>query len=343
MSVLSRKIITLILLVITLAGCSAGKNNPVSETGYFLGTIVKITVYDDVSEDIFTKSFNIIQSYENMLSRNIPDSEISGINSMAGIGEVKVSEDTYSLLEKGIAYSVLSDGRFDISVGPLVSLWGIGTDNARVPGNEEISNALQLTGYKKIKLNSRNRSAELPEKGMEIDCGAVAKGFIADRVSDFLKEEGIKSAIINLGGNILTIGTKPDKSPFRIGIQDPSDTRGEYIGIAEINGKSLVTSGIYERYFEADGIRYHHILDSETGYPVNNNVQSISVLTDLSADGDALSTALFSMGIKDGLLFAESYENLEILYISKENKIFMTDGFSKIFTLRNSNYSIASE
>ena len=341
MSVLKKVIPLFILAVLLGAGCSKKNQGSVSETGYYLGTIVKISLYDKVPEGIFTEIFTLISDYENRLSRNIPESEISEINRQAGIKPVKVSDDTFSLLEKGIWYSGIQGSSFDITIGPLVSLWGIGTENAGVPELPEIKTALSKIDYKKLILDKNSSSAFLTEEGMEIDCGAIAKGYIADRVADLLKKKGIGSAIINLGGNVLTIGSKPDKKLFRIGIQDPDNTRGEYIGIAEIEGKSLVTSGIYERYFEKDGIRYHHILDPETGYPVNSRILGITVLTDDSVDGDALSTTLFTMGIEKGLEFAEKTENTEVLFVSDNRKIYMTKGFKQVFTLKSSFYQHA--
>ncbi len=341
MKLFLRKIIPLFLLVLISSGCTGKNTEPVSETAFYLGTIVKISIYSKAPEGIFEKAFSLINRYENKLSRNIAESEISEINSNAGTGKVQVSEDTFDLIEKGIKYSGLSGGRFDISIGPLVSLWGIGTENARVPGEDEIIKSRGKTDYTKILLNREHRTVMLTEEGMAIDCGAIAKGFIADRVLELLESEGVESAIINLGGNILTLGSKPGGILFRIGVQDPSDTRGEYIGIAELDGKSLVTSGIYERYFEQDGVRYHHILDPDTGYPVDNHVTGISVLTDKSVDGDALSTTFFAMGIEQGLEYASSDDNIEVLFVSDDNRLYMTDGFKNIFTLKNHEYSIA--
>ena len=340
-----RKIITLILLTVLLgSGCRGRSSEPVTETGYYLGTIVRITIYDEkIPEGIFTEIFNLIIDYENRLSRNIEESEISEINRNAGLKPVEISDTTFTLLEKGLNYSSVPGSSFDITIGPLVSLWGIGTEDAKLPEYPEIKKAMEKVDYKKLILDKNRSTAYLTEKGMEVDCGAIAKGYIADRAADLLKAKKITSAIINLGGNVLVIGGKPDNKFFRIGIQDPDDTRGEYIGIAEIEGKSLVTSGIYERYFEKDGIRYHHILDPETGYPVKSSILGITVLTDNSVDGDALSTTLFTMGIEKGLELAEKTENTEVLFVSDKGKLYMTKGFSDIFTLKSSRYTLEEE
>ena len=334
-----KKIILLFLLTFILSGCTDRGNKVITETGYYLGTIVKISIYDKAPDNIFTEVFSLISDLENTLSRNIDESEISIINRNSGLKSVKVSDDTFSILEN--KYARISNGKFDFTIGPLVSLWGIGTESAGVPELSEIADALKLVNSRNLLLDRENQTVFLTKKGMEIDAGAAAKGYIADRVSDYLKNKGIKSAIINLGGNILTIGTKPDGRLFRIGIQDPDDTRGEYIGIAELDNKSLVTSGIYERYFEENGRKYHHILDPETGFPVENNILGISVITENSVDGDVLSTTLFLMGIDKGLEYAEKKDGIEVLFISDKREIFMTEGFSRIFKLSSSKYKIS--
>ena len=343
MSLFLKKILPLVILLAVTGGCSRGENEVQSESGIYLGTIVKISIYDSAPEGIFERIFTLIQDFENKFSRNIPESEISAINSNSGKNGIAVSEDTFNLVEKGIEYSEISDGKFDLSIGPLVSLWGIGTENAKVPSENEINKILKLTDYRKIELDRSRLTVRLAEENMEIDCGAIAKGYIADRIADLLVSEGVKSAIINLGGNILTIGSKPDGVSFRIGIQDPSDARGVYIGIVNLKGKSIVTSGIYERYFEENGKRYHHILDPDTGSPVKNRILGISVITEKSVDGDALSTTLYTMGVEKGLIYAGNDKNIEVLYVTDENEIHMSDGFKDLFKLKSSKYSVASE
>jgi thiamine biosynthesis lipoprotein len=341
---LSLKIILpLLILPVIMGGCSRTEYEVESESAIYLETIVKISIYDSAPEGVFNRIFTLIQDFENKFSRNIPESEISAINSNSGKNGIPVSEDTFNLIKKGLEYSKISGGKFDLSIGPLVSLWGIGTENAKVPPESEIIKTLKLTDYRKIELDKNSFNVGLADKNMEIDCGAIAKGYIADRTADLLKSEGVKSAIINLGGNILTIGSKPDGTPFRIGIQDPSDVRGEYIGIVTLIGKSIVTSGIYERYFEENGERYHHILDTDTGYPVINRILGISVITDKSVDGDALSTTLYTMGVEKGLIYAGNDKDIEVLYVTDENEIHMSEGFKDHFNLKSSKYSVVAE
>jgi len=371
----------------TMSGCSgengnAGeKSQPVTESRFMLGTLVDLTIYEGENSTVFRKAFNLISEYENMLSRNIDTSEISLINKNAGKLPEPVSVDTLYAINKGLDYSVLTDGLFDISIGPLVTLWGIGTESARLPSDPEIKRAVELTDYKKIFITSdTNSSPGLPagsksadvetaenntsksltknlltsgetvfsgksvflsKEGMAIDLGAVAKGFIADKVLELFKANGVKSAIINLGGNVLLLGTKPEGIPFKIGIQNPFDLRGSYLGIIKASDLSIVTSGIYERYFEADGKKYHHILNPKTGYPVENDIMGISVITGKSIDGDCLSTSLFMLGSVKAVDLVEKLENTEAVIITKDKKIILSSGAEKIFSLIDNDFTIS--
>ncbi len=366
----------------TLSGCNAGKKNqPVTESRFLLGTLVDLTVYEGENGTVFRKAFNLISEYENMLSRNIETSEISLINKNAGKFPASVSEDTLYAIKKGLEYSVLTEGLFDISIGPLVTLWGIGTESARLPTDPEIKKAVELTDYKKIfitadKIKSPgfqadSQSAEvkttegglddsrtnnaitagdavpagesvfLGKEGMAIDLGAVAKGFIADKVLELFEANGVKSAIINLGGNVLLFGSKPGGIPFKIGIQNPFDVRGSYLGIIKASDISIVTSGIYERYFEADGKKYHHILNPKTGYPVENDIMGISVITGKSIDGDCLSTSLFMLGSVKAIDLVENLENTEAVIITKEKKIILSSGAEKMFSLIDNDFTVS--
>jgi len=222
-------------------------------------------------------------------------------------------------------------------------LWGIGTQDAKVPSAAEINSLIGLIDYQKIKLTSSKNMVFLEEKGMEIDLGAIAKGFIADKVYELFKEDGVKGAIINLGGDVRLLGRKPDSSDgklFRIGIQDPFEKRGVPVGIYEGENISIVTSGVYERYYEEDGIKYHHIFDPKTGYPVDNDIMGISVITQEAIDGDAISTSLFFLGSKEALALAEKLKDIEVIIITKDKKIILSKGIGAKFTLINNDFII---
>ncbi len=338
-----RYFIALLILtaVFTFTGCgNKADSKPVTESSFQLGTLVELTLYSGPGRQVFKKAFELISAYENTLSRNIESSEVSEINRNAGISPVVVSSDTFFVIEKGLYYSSLTGGLFDISIGPLVSLWGIGSEDARLPTPDEIASALALVDHSKVRLTAGENSVFLEKEKMAIDLGAAAKGFIADKVLELLTENSVKSAIINLGGNVVLLGRKPDGRLFRIGIQNPFDTRGSYLGILEGENVSIVTSGIYERYFEEGGKRYHHILNPDTGYPVENDIMGISVITEKSVEGDCLSTSLFMLGSEKALQLVESLENTEALIITKDKKIYLSSGIGNRFTLTDSQFSI---
>lgn len=316
---------------------------PVEQTDFILGTIISLKLFDYAEDAYFADSFEALRAIERRMTindANPAESEVMQINENAGIQPVKVSDDTFEVIKNGIRYSELSDGRFDLSVGILVKLWNIGTDYAAIPAQEEIDARLPLVDYSKIELNEAEKTVFLKEKGMIIDLGGIAKGFGADVVSGLLYDYGVRSAIVNLGGNVLVMGEKPDGSPWRIGVQNPFSERGEYLGIATITDKTIVTSGVYERYFEEDGKRYHHILDTTNGYPVENGLVGVSIIADISMDADALSTAVFSLGPEKGKALVESIDGIDAIFVMKDYSITMTEGAKAFFELTDSNFHI---
>ncbi len=244
--------------------------------------------------------------------------------------EFTVSDILYEILEKGLYYSEKSKGVFDITIEPESSLWDFTSDNRKVPEDTKIKEAVKLTGYKNAALEDRKLVLEKP--GMGIELGAIAKGFIADKLKEYLKENGVTSGTVNLGGNVLCIGKKPDNSPFRIGIQHPFENRNEVITAVKAEDISVVSSGIYERYFIQDGKMYHHILDPSTGYPYNNGLVAVTIISGKSVDGDALSTTCFAMGLEKGLEFASSLENVYAVFITEDEKLHYSEGFKEMET-----------
>lgn len=313
---------------------------PISKSDFCLGTVVDITIYDKASEDTFTDVFNILKRIENRMSLNLENSEICNINKNAGKEEVKVSPETFSVIKRGKYYSSLSNGHFDISIGPLVKLWGIGSDNARLPSPDEINSTIKKIGYKDIILDEANCSVKLAREGMMLDLGAIAKGYAADEIAQYLKSKNIQNAIINLGGNVYAMGSNPNSKPWNIGIQNPIDSRGKNIGLIHVRNKTVVTSGVYERYFEKDGKKYHHILSPFTGYPVDNSLVSVSIVADKSIDADGLSTTIFSMGLKDGSKLIESLGGVDAIFITKDNNIYITSGLKGNFSITDDNFKL---
>lgn len=348
---ISKRSIIIVLLLITVGFLSISykfmsensfkntkSNIPHSKSGYFLGTFINIKLYGDSSDKIFENVFEILKEIESKMSVNIDNSEVAIINKNAGKSKVMVSPDTFYVIEKGKYYSNLSKGHFDVSIGSLVKLWGIGSDSAKVPEAAEIEKCKSMINYMDISLDNVNRTVMLKNQGMIIDLGGIAKGYAADKITQYLVSEGIQNAIINLGGNVYVLGANPDGKDWSVGIQNPFEPRGQYLGIVHIKNKSVVTSGIYERYFEKDGKRYHHILNPFSGYPVENSLVSTTIISDRSIDGDALSTTVFTLGLTEGMKLIESLDNIDAIFITNENKVYMTSGIKDIFTLTNTQF-----
>jgi len=313
-----------------------------SQNSYQLNTIITLSIYADkeVPNDVFTNLFEGIAYYEKMISKTVVDSELSQINTNAGIQPVEVSKEMFEIVSKGVVYAEQSDGLFDISIGPVVTLWGIGTDTAAVPAEADLKSQMALVDYKKIILDEATQSIFLPELGMALDLGAIAKGYIADRVKDLIIENGYDSAIINLGGNVLTVGVKPNGANWGIGIRDPEIDAVKELGAISVQGRSIVSSGVYERFFTVGDKRYHHIINPYTGYPEDNSLLSVSIISEYSVDGDALSTTVFLLGLEEGYEFIESLEGIDAVFITKDKSIYVTSGMQENFVLLNEDYTI---
>lgn len=355
------KMITLLFVMTFLGACGSRKENQVSEPPetaeglrkdpyaqeqFLLGTYTRIRVYDEGKEAALAPAFERIKVLGDKITINEPGSEIDEINENAGIKPVEVSPEIYQLVKKAKGYSVESEGAFNLVIGGITQLWRIGFDDARKPSQAEIDQALKTLDYNKVQLDDEKETVYLEEKGMIIDLGAIAKGYIADEVAMVLRKEGVTSGIIDLGGNVLVLGhsNRGADQPWKIGIQDPNDARGSVIGSIEETDKTVVTSGIYERYLELDGEKYHHIFDTKTGYPVDNDVASVSIITDHSIDGDALTTLVFAKGIEKGLQFVEEKTpaGTDAIFISHEGEVYVTSGIKETFELNpESEYKMA--
>lgn len=320
-------IFILSLLVSQLAGCGAKseKAEPRTYTHLCFDTVCQITIYSSYSQkesDIVNTCFEMCDKYDNLFSKHNKKSELSKINSHKS-EYVKVSNETIEIIQNSIYYSTLSGGSFDITISPIADLWDI-NNNPHIPKKNEISNALKYVNYKDILI--KDNVVQLSKKQQSMDLGGIAKGFVADRLKAYLKEKKISSAIINLGGNILTIGDNNNQY-FTIGIKKPfgkSDT--DCSAKLKIKDKSVVTSGVYERYFKENNKLYHHILDPKTGYPVDNNLYSVTIISEKSEEGDALSTAIFVMGLEDGLSLINTLDDIYAVFITHDYKIHLSDG-----------------
>ncbi|MBC5995645.1 FAD:protein FMN transferase [Romboutsia ilealis] len=338
---------TAIVFVITfLLYNSSNTKNKYSREYYYLGTINEVTILGinkSKSEKLLNHCDEILKDIENKMSDTIPGSDVSKINNNAGSNFVNVSDDTFFVIKEAIRYSNLSDGNFDITIGPISDLWGIGTKNSNVPSVEEIQNILDLVDYKNIILDESNKSIKLNKSNMRIDLGAIAKGYAADIIVDYLKANNVKSAIVNLGGNIYTLGSKNHKDPFTVGIQDPTLPRGNSIGNIKTTNKSVVTSGIYERYIQKGNKIYHHILNPYSGYPFENELSSVTIISNKSIICDALSTSVFGLGLEKGFDLIESLDNVDAILITKNKEIYLTSNIKNKFNLTDNSFKIINK
>lgn len=337
----------LFLSLFLLIGCNSTlEDEPVlletpSEAREFLmGTYIVLRVYDEGKEEALEQAILRIEELDNKLSSNASNSEIDAINQAAGERAVEVSEDVYPLIKTSVKYSSIPNSGFDYTVGAITDLWRIGFDDARVPSDAEIQSVLPLVDHEKVELNDDDRTVFLLEEGMRIDLGAIAKGYIADEVVAVFEEHDVTTAIIDLGGNVVVMGNSPtrDTGGFNVGVQDPFSSRGEIIGSINLKDKTVVTSGIYERYIEDGDKKYHHLMNPQTGYPFENNLAGVTIITDKSVDGDAYSTVVFGFGLEEGLEFVNQQDGVEGVFVSVDKEIFTSDGLTDKFNLTDESY-----
>ena len=326
-------VIPFLALLSVFTACSRRGGIVGAQGEFAIGTYCQIDLFEEGRPDLYNRLFTRLAELDSIFSANRDDSELSKINQNAGRKAVEISPELYTVLERALYFAQATEGAFDPTVGPLVKLWGIGTENARIPPDEEIQAALALVDYRDLELkeNASGRpgiagTAFLKREGMALDLGAIAKGYAADELVKILNKENIKRAIIDLGGNIYVWGSKDNGDPWLIGIQDPLSERGNYLGVLELKGSiSVVSSGVYERFLTGgDGKRYHHIMElsesgkGKRGYPSENNLLSTTVIAVSSMDADALSTSCFVLGYEKGLALAMA-NGAEIIFIEETN------------------------
>ena len=354
------------ILVLFFSGCAPSGSSGGPESEYLMGTICTINLFEQGKPALYAGVFGRLRELEDILSANREGTDLDMVNKNAGLAPVKVRPELIYVLGKALEYAEKSGGSFDPSVGPLVKLWGIGTDKAHVPGEEEIREALGLINYRDVEINREAGTVFLKRPGMAVDLGAIAKGYAADEVVKLLAQEGVERAIIDLGGNIYAMGEKKtektfgdvikglvpggagkeavnDKSFWRIGVQDPRETRGTYIGILKVKNRTIVTSGGYERFFDEGGKRYHHILSTENGFPIENGLLSVTIVADNSIDADALSTSAFTLGWERGRDLIASIPGAEGIFVFDDLSVRIMPGLEKDFSLTAAEYHISDE
>lgn len=342
----------LVCPILLFTGCqnttgtsTATEKEPISISSIKLNTAIQITIYDSQDKSLLDDCLALCDRYELIFSRTNENSELYKLNHRISDSAVSnqtietqttpyqvngttntwyISEYLAALLSEGLDITRESDGAFDIAIAPLTSLWDFTAEDPKAPDDADIQKVLPLCSSDGVTIDGQDIT--LPSDDIQFDVGAIAKGYIADRLKDFLVKKGVNSAIINLGGNVLCIGSKPNGTPFKIGIQKPFADRNETEAVMDITGKSVVSSGIYERCFKQGGKLYHHILNPQTGYPYENGLISVTIISDQSVDGDALSTTCFALGLEDGLKFAEK-KGVQAVFITEDYELHYTDGF----------------
>jgi len=329
---------TILGLAFTFASCA----EPLPpQTEFVIGTVCNVNLFEKGSKDAYKEIFDRLREIELRMSANAGGTEVDAINKAAGINPVAIHADTLEVIKAALHYAALSDGAFDPTVGPIVKLWNIGSDDARIPSRAELAQSLPLINWRDVVIDEKAKTAFLSRKGMRLDLGAIAKGFAADEVARIIEKRHIPRAIIDLGGNVLAYGSKKGNLPWRVGVQDPSGARGSYIGILEITNKTMVTSGVYERFFIENGIRYHHILSTRDGYPVQNKLLSVTIVADQSIDADGLSTTVFALGYEKGEKLVESLQGVDAIFVFEDLSIRASPGASKSFRITNPNFHLA--
>ena len=320
-----KRIFVVFLCLFLLSGCAAGGNAGASSTRYLtaMDTVMSLTAYGENRDGALERSVAEIQRLDNLLSIGNENSDISRLNREKNAA---LSPDTWSLLSQALDLAQDTQGVFDPTVYPLVKLWGFYDKDYHVPTRQELSEALALVDYREVSLSQESCGASL-ENGQQIDLGGIGKGFASQRVTELLRDAGVTSAMVSLGGNIQCLGAKPDGSPWNIGIRDPFGE--ELYATVRVTDKAVITSGGYERYFEDPETHniYRHILDPRTGFPAEKGLSSVSIVTSDGTLGDGLSTALYIMGLEDATAYWQTHrEAFEAVFITDDGSLYATEG-----------------
>ncbi len=293
-----------------------------------MDTVIEITAYGQNVDTAVKAAFAEFKRIQVMSDHYNPDSQVSKINRMAGISTVPVDQDLIRMINYSIDISQKTDGAFDISIGPLTELWGIGHKGDFVPSQGEIDKVLPLVDYRMIQVDATKGTVYLPKVGMKLDLGGVAKDYALNRAVEILKAQGIKSALLNAGGDIQVIGTKPDGSPWRVGVQDPRNSDGVIAKMALTKWNTLQTSGDYQRFFVKNGLRYAHILDPKTGRQPTE-MASVTLVykdVDIYRAGDIASSGLLVLGREKGMAALQKFPGVEAIFVTADGEIITTPG-----------------
>lgn len=315
-------ILWIFISILCLSGCRSDKAT--EKTIYAMDTVMMLKAYGENSEKAVTEAVDMINIADENFDRGDIKSDVYKINHER---TAKVSTQTSQIFKAASEISEMTDGRFDITIAPIVDLWGFYTKDFYVPDENEINKNLSRVNYKNVSVSGQDICLK---ENSEVDLGAIAKGFVSDKITDIFKENGIRSAIVSLGGNVQTMGTRPDGQKWNVAVEHP-DKDKEYAGTLKVENMAVVTSGSYQRYFERDTKIYHHIIDPKTGKPANNGLTSVTVVTESGTLADALSTAVFVMGFDKGIEFWHENENFELIFVTENGEIYITEGLNGVF------------
>lgn len=300
-----------------------------SKDVFAMDTYMTVTAYGSHGEEAVEKAVAEIERLDGLLSTGEESSEIAKINANGG---GTLGEDASYLVERALEFGKSTDGAFDIAIYPIMAEWGFTTGDFKVPSKETLEGLLEKTKLSDVVFDKETSTVSFKTDGMAIDLGGIAKGYTSTRIMDIYRECGVTSGLVNLGGNVQVLGTKTDGSKWRVAIQGVDDD-DSYLGVLSISDKAVITSGGYERYFERDGVTYHHIIDPATGYPADSGLLSVSIV---SADGtmcDALSTSLFIMGKDKAVEYWRAHsDEFDMILYDEENKVYVSEGIAEDFT-----------
>lgn len=307
----------------------AESNEEASKDIFAMDTYMTVTAYGAKAQEAVDEAEAEIQRLDELLSTGNEESEIAQLNQNKS---ATLSEDAGYLVERALELNKETDGAFDIAIYPVMEAWGFPTQNYQVPTADTLESLLKLADASQIIYDENSRKISFGREGMKIDLGGIAKGYTSSRIMDIYKENNISSGLVNLGGNVQALGTKPDGSKWRVAVQSPDDTE-DYLGILSVEDKAVITSGGYERYFEQDGKTYHHIINPKTGYPAENGLISVTVVSEDGTLADGLSTSLFIMGKEEAIEFWRAHsDEFDIIMLTDEGKLYVTEGIQDDFS-----------
>nr|WP_225426576.1 FAD:protein FMN transferase [Companilactobacillus hulinensis] len=305
-----------------------------SRTLHLMGTIIPMWVESENPESLLDVAEAKLVDYERRFSANDDNSHLMHINQSAGVQPIKVEDDLFELIKIGKEQSLIRNSALNIAIGPLIQEWRIGFDDAKFPSQSRIDELLQVIDPADIVLDETNQTVFLKHKQMSIDLGAIAKGYFADKIINYFKGEGAKAAFISLGGNVLTFGDEPEHTDgmWRVGVQNPFLPRGNFVAAVKIKNQSVVTSGIYERKFVWKGHTYHHIFDSQTGYPIKTDLASITIVADKSIDCEIWTTRLFSNNALEAIEILNTLDGIDGVAVTTDGQMAYSNGLKTKIT-----------